>query len=262
MVLIPARDGNVQITGWSSTNASRQKGAVSLPSGKKGLNYQHHIIQEHGGGEKTLKIHDISRTIYPGMQCWPTDAGVELTQEQSMSRGDAYNLSRLVCSSHIGTHIDAPFHFTAGGNGIDEVSLYDLIGEALVVELATEDRITAAELRNVDLRTYKRILFKTRNSELLADSTFHEDYVALDSSAAELLVDNGVKVVGIDYLSIEAFTSEEHPVHHLLTEHGVLILETLDLRAIEPGAYFLVALPLKLKGCDGAPARVVLIESS
>jgi arylformamidase len=217
-------------------------------------------MQKHGRDEKTLKIHDISRTIYPGMQCWPTDAGVELTQEQSMKRGDAYNLSRLVCSSHTGTHIDAPYHFTEGGKGIDEVSLFDLIGKALVVEIAAADLITAAELRDVDMRTYKRILFKTRNSELLADGTFHEDYVALDYSAAELLVENGVKVVGIDYLSIEAFADTGHPVHKLLTENGVLILETLDLRAIAPGAYFMVALPLKLKGCDGAPARVVLVE--
>ena len=177
-----------------------------------------------------------------------------------MRQGDAYNCSRLVCSSHIGTHIDAPYHFTEHGKGIDEVSLYDLIGEALVVEVAAADLITVAELRDVDLRTYKRILFKTRNSELLADRTFHEDYVALEYSAAELLVENGVKVVGTDYLSIEAFASEGHPVHKLLTENGVLIIESLDLHAIEPGAYLMVALPLKLKGCDGAPARVVLVE--
>ncbi|HDS46397.1 MAG TPA: cyclase family protein [Methanomicrobia archaeon] len=207
-----------------------------------------------------MKIHDLSLTIYPGMRCWPDDTGVELTQEEALRSGDAYNCSRLICSSHIGTHIDAPCHFTAHGKGIDEVSLYDLIGEALVVGVATADLITAAELRDVDLRTYKRILFKTRNSALLADRTFHEDYVALDFSAAELLVENGVKVVGIDYLSIEAFTSDGYPVHKLLTENGVLIIETLDLRAIEPGAYAMVALPLKLKGCDGAPARVVLIE--
>jgi len=210
--------------------------------------------------EKTLKIYDLSLTIYPGMQCWPNDAGVELIQEQSLRSGDAYNLSRLACSSHIGTHIDAPYHFSEAGKGIDEVSLYDLIGEALVVEVPAADLITAAELRDVDMRTYKRILFKTRNSELLADRTFHEDYVALDYSAAQLLVENGVKVVGIDYLSIEAFTDAGHRVHKLLTENGVLILETLDLRAIEQGAYFMVALPLKLKGCDGAPTRVVLIE--
>jgi arylformamidase len=217
-------------------------------------------MQKHRGDEKTLKIHDLSLTIYPGMQCWPNDAGVELTQEESLRGGGAYNCSRLVCSSHIGTHIDAPYHFTESGKGIDEVSLYDLIGDALVVEIAAADLITAAELRNVDLRTFKRILFKTRNSALLADRTFHEDYVALDYSAAELLVENGVKVVGIDYLSIEPFTDTGHPVHKLLTENGVLIIETLDLRAIEPGAYFMVALPLKLKGCDGAPARVVLVE--
>ena len=139
------------------------------------------------------------------------------------------------------------------------MSLYDLIGEALVVQIDA-DAITADELRDVDFKTYKRILFKTRNSELLKSEEFSREYVALDYSAAELLVKNGVRVVGIDYLSIEELDTETHSVHKILTENGVIIIETLDLSNVEPGAYFMVALPLKLKNSDGAPARVVLVE--
>ena len=206
------------------------------------------------------KIYDLSVSIYPGMLTWVDDPGVILTQTASIKNGDAYNLSRLVCSSHTGTHIDAPYHFTREGKTVDRLSLHDLIGEALVVQIDADDKITAEALRDVDFRKYKRILFKTRNSELLKSKEFNREYVALDYSAAELLVKNNVRVVGIDYLSIEAFETEEHPVHKLLTENEVIIIETVDLSEVEPGAYFMVALPLKLKGCDGAPARVVLIE--
>ena len=210
--------------------------------------------------KEKLKIHDLSVPIYPGMLKWLDDEEVELRQELSIANGAAYNLSRLTCSSHVGTHIDAPYHFTEGGKTIDQVSLQDLMGEALVVEVDVEDRITAQELANVDFETYKRILFKTRNSALLTSEDFTKDYVALDYSAAELLVENHVRVVGIDYLSIDESETDEHPVHKLLTGNDVIILEELDLSKVAPGAYFMVALPLKLNGCDGAPARVVLVE--
>lgn len=171
-----------------------------------------------------MKIYDLSVAIYPGMLKWITDKDVELWQESSIEHGDAYNFSRLTCSSHTGTHIDAPYHFTPGGKTVDQLSLHDLIGEALVVEVDVEDKITADALQDVDFKKYKRILFKTRNSELLKDETFNREYVSLDYSAAELLVKNGVRVVGIDYLSIEELETEEHPVHHMLTENEVIII--------------------------------------
>jgi len=208
---------------------------------------------------ENLKIYDLSVSIYPGMLKWIDDQDVKLRQETSIRNGDAYTLSRLTCSTHIGTHIDAPYHFTADGKTVDRLNLYDLIGEALVVTIDA-DTITADELRDIDFKTYKRILFKTRNSELLKSEEFNAEYVSLDYSAAELLVKNNVRVVGIDYLSIEMYETEEHPVHKLLTENEVIIIETLDLSKIEPGAYFLVALPLKLRNSEGAPARVVLME--
>ncbi len=208
---------------------------------------------------ETRKIYDLSVSIYPGMLKWIDDQDVKLRQETSIRNGDAYNFSRVTLSTHIGTHIDAPYHFTADGKTVDRLSLYDLIGEALVVQIDA-DTITADELRDVDFKTYKRILFKTLNSELLKSEEFNREYMSLDYSAAELLIKNGVRVVGIDYLSIEELDTEEHSVHKLLTGNDVIIIETLDLSKVEPGGYFMVALPLKLKGCDGAPARVVLVE--
>jgi arylformamidase len=205
------------------------------------------------------KIYDLSITIYPGMLKWIDDQDVKLRQESSIEKGDPYNFSRVTLSSHIGTHIDAPTHFTQDGKTIDQLSLHDLIGDALIVEVSA-DKITAKELENVDLNTYKRILFKTRNSELLKSEEFNAEYVSLDYSAAELLVKNNVRVVGIDYLSIEELETEEHPVHKILTENEVIIIETLDLSNVEPGEYFMVALPLKLRNTEGAPARVVLIR--
>lgn len=211
------------------------------------------------GSEKRLKMYDLSLPIYSGMLKWIDDQDVELRQEMAIANGDAYNLSRLTCSSHTGTHIDAPYHFTPDGKTIDQLNLQDLVGEALVVKV-NADRITAEALQDIDFTRYNRILFKTRNSELLQSEEFNTDYVSLDYSAAALLVRKNVRVVGIDYLSIEAFETEEHSVHTILTGNDVIIIEGLDLAAVKPGAYFMVALPLKLQGCDGAPARVVLIE--
>ena len=173
--------------------------------------------------------------------------------------GTPYTISQFTCGTHSGTHVDAPYHFTEQGKKIDQVSLSDLIGEALVVQVDA-DRITADVLRDIDLTRYRRILFKTRNSELLREEAFHEEFVSLELAAAEMLVERGVRVVGLDYLSIEAYESADHPVHKLLLEHDVVILEGLDLSAVGPGTYLLVALPLKLQGADGAPARVVLVE--
>jgi arylformamidase len=189
---------------------------------------------------------------------WPDDPRVQVTQVASIKKGDPYTLSQFTCGTHSGTHIDAPYHVTEHGKRIDQVSLEDLVGEALVVQVDA-DRITADVLRDIDVSMYRRILFKTRNSELLRDEAFHEEYVSLELSAAKVLIERGVRVVGIDYLSIEAYEPADHPVHKLLTEHDVIILEGLNLCGVEPGVYFLVALPLKLQGADGAPARVVLV---
>ncbi len=206
-----------------------------------------------------MKIYDLSVYIHSKMLKWPTDPEIDIVSFSSIKNGDKANLSFLKFGSHTGTHIDAPYHFNLQGKTVDKLNLYDLIGEVLVVEV-NSNKITTKEIKNIDFNKYKRIIFKTKNSKLIKCRKFNPEYVYLDYSAAKLLIKNKIRVVGIDYLSIEKFDSKEHKIHKLLTENNVIIIETLDLNKVIAGEYFLVALPIKIRNCDAAPARVVLIK--
>jgi arylformamidase len=194
---------------------------------------------------------------------WPGDASIELAAVMRLSEGDEANVSRLACSVHSGTHIDAPAHFIEDGATVDQLPLDILRGRAVVVDIPQADKITARLLETLPLppRT-TRLLLKTRNSDLWADPAhrFHEKFVALCTDAAEWLVAEGFQLVGIDYLSIQRYKDAEPLTHRTLLSAGVVIVEGLDLRGVEPGDYELVCLPLKLAGCEGAPARAILIE--
>jgi arylformamidase len=159
--------------------------------------------------------------------------------------------------SHTGTHIDAPCHFIRDARTLGEIPLSQLVGPAEVVRLEGVRSITRRMLASHDLRA-ERVLFKTDNSGHWNDGRFYEDFVYLEPDAAELLVERGVTLAGIDYLSIDAFRSENHPSHFVLLGKNVVILEGLNLSRITPGAYHMTALPLHLTGADGAPARVIL----
>ena len=144
---------------------------------------------------------------------------------------------------------------------IDAVALEKLVGPALLVAIADEGAsITADILRQHDLRSHKRVLFRTRNSQLLADPEFHRDYTFLAPDGAEYLVEQGIELVGVDYLSIEQFRSGHHRTHRTLLGKGVVIVEGLDLSKPPPGEYDFCCLPLRLEGLDGAPARAILIS--
>ncbi|MBN1899525.1 MAG: cyclase family protein [Spirochaetes bacterium] len=208
---------------------------------------------------KKNKIHDISLSIYPGMLKWPDDPPIQFSSFASMARGDKVNLNLLIMGSHTGTHIDAPFHFQKKGKKIDTIPLDILVGQALVVQVSS-GCISLKDVKNIDYNQYKRILFKTKNSRFLKKKKFRTDYVYLDYPAACFLVKKGVKVIGIDYLSIEKYGSADHKVHKILTRNNVIIIEGLDLSRIKPKDYLLMALPLKIKKGDGSPCRVALIE--
>jgi arylformamidase len=176
-----------------------------------------------------------------------------------LEAGDPVNVSELDMGAHSGTHVDAPDHFLAAGAGAEALPLEALIGPADVVDATAA--VTALDLltvRDLELpsRGSERILFKTRNSQLWNRDEFSRDFVRLDGEAAAYLVERGVKLLGIDYLSIG-----DAEAHRVLLGAGVVCVEGLDLRGIEPGSYELVCLPLKLVGSDGAPARAVLIRS-
>jgi arylformamidase len=184
-----------------------------------------------------MKLIDVSVPLDAKLASYPGNTPVELEPIKRLARGDSSNVSTLRMSVHGGTHVDAPRHFfDAGGDAAGDLARFDL----------TED---------------VRLLIKTHNSRLWGDPSFHPDYVGVGESAAKHLVDRGVKVVGVDYLSVEAFKTPGAPAHHILLRAGTIVIEGLNLRDVEPGVYEMYCLPLRLVGSDGAPARVVLRQS-
>jgi arylformamidase len=194
--------------------------------------------------------------IYPG------NPEIRIELQQAIARGAGANVSSISFGSHTATHVDAQKHFSDTGIPVDKLSLDDLIGPALVVRFDESLKsITRKELESKDLAGHTRVLFATRNSRLQTESAeFVPDYTYVAPDAAEYLVEIGVRVVGVDYLSIEQFHSGHHRTHHTLLDRAVIIIEGLQLRDVPEGEYELVCLPLKIVGCDGAPARAVLIQ--
>jgi len=201
---------------------------------------------------------DITLPMHDGMIVYEGDPGVSVTVALSQERGDPANVSMLRFGSHTGTHVDAPVHFIAGTPGVDALALDVLIGPTLVAELASPRTVERADLAALPLDGHTRLLLKTRNSALWQQGSFARDYVAMSVDAARFCVERGLKLVGIDYLSIEGFGVTGHPVHTTLLGAGVVILEGLDLGRVTPGVYELICLPLRLAGGDGAPCRAVL----
>ncbi len=210
-------------------------------------------------------IFDVSVPIKTGGVVYPGNPEISITPQQAISQGAGANVSRLDLGSHTGTHVDSPKHFFDDGAGVDALSLEVLIGPARLI--AFDDSVMSigeAELRPHDLTGVTRVLFKTRNSAWLASGTseFHPDYTYVAPDGAEYLASLGVKLVGVDYLSVEQFHSGHHRTHRTLLERGIIIVEGLLLSSPPDGDYTLYCLPILLTGLDGAPARAVLISNS
>ena len=210
-----------------------------------------------------MRIFDVTVPISASTPVYPGDPGVEIVQWSAIADGDAANVTLLHFGAHTATHVDAPAHFIEGAGRVNSLPLDALIGPALVVSISDDvDAIEAGHLSAHDLANVTRVLFKTRNSDFWSDTScgFRKDFTHLAPSAARLLVASGVRLVGIDYLSVEKFEPERHITHEILLSHGVVILEGLDLREVAAGSYELICLPLKIAGGtgDGAPARAVL----
>ncbi len=178
-----------------------------------------------------MRVHDVTLTLRPDMPTWPGEQGPRIEPLKRLARGDSSNVSVVTLGDHTGTHVDPPHKWLE----------------------------TAA----IGADTH-RIVFKTRNSAHWTDpaAPFDKDFIALDETAAHWLVRRGVKLVGIDYLSIEPFGSGKigHPVHVALLRAGVVIIEGLDLHDVQPGTYEIVCAPLKIENGTGSPARVFLIQ--
>ena len=207
------------------------------------------------------RIHDISLPIVAGGLIYPNNPPIEIETASSMKAGGSSNSSRISFGSHTATHVDAQHHMIDGGWTVERMRLDVLIGPALLVRFPEDvTSITAAHLASVDLAGVERVLFATRNSSFNRERDFRKDYTFVAPDAAELLVSKGVKLVGVDYLSIEQFKSGHHRTHKTLLGADVIIIEGLSLGAVPPGRYELICLPLSLPGLDGAPARAVLRE--
>jgi len=211
-----------------------------------------------------MTIYDISLTISPNLPIWPGDPALELELIESMDKGAHANVTRLSAAVHLGTHVDAPHHFLNDGRTVENLPLEVLTGPCYVTQLPDGiEAITAEVLDRTEISSeMKRVLFGTRNSHLWAksESTFQTDFVAITEDGAEWLVEHGVQLVGVDYLSVAPY-GDSVPTHTVLLKAGVVVVEGLNLSRIVRGFYDLYCLPLKIAGSDGAPARAILIQS-
>ena len=211
-----------------------------------------------------MSIYDITVPVFPSMARWPGDPEVEVSPEMTISEY-GYNLSRISMGTHTGTHVDAPRHVVDRGKTVDRIPLELLIGKAYVFEVQPLDgwAIQPGDLTELGLpRDATRVLLKTTNSDLwgMGPQLFEQYFVYLSKKAAHWLAGRGVKLLGIDYMSVDGFYDNDLPSHHELLEVGVVIVENLDLSRVPPGVYDLIVLPLKLLDGDGAPARAVLMR--
>ena len=210
-----------------------------------------------------MPIYDVTVPLSNELPTWPGDPQVQISDWRSLSNGDGANVSALNFGAHTGTHVDAPAHFIEGAAKVETLALDVLIGEAQVIEVPEDYRaIDEAFVLAHCAPGTTRVLFKTRNSAFWSEPKpeFHTDFTYLDLNAATKLVQQGTKLIGIDYLSIEKFGEHDHETHRALLSQGVIILEGLNLSDIPAGNYELICLPLRLRSNkgEGAPARVVL----
>ncbi len=209
-----------------------------------------------------MTIYDVSLTISPEMPVWPGDPAVQLTQVAFIDQGANANVSHISLGVHTGTHLDAPHHFLNDNRTIESLPLDVLTGPCFVFQFPDDvDAITAGVLERTSWPAgITRVLFGTRNSKIWARSekAFQTDFVAITEDGARWLVEKGVRLVGVDYLSVAPY-KQSRPTHEILLGAGVIPVEGLDLSRVPRGFYDLYCLPLKIAGSDGAPARAILI---
>ena len=212
-----------------------------------------------------MVLHDISLPIGSDLLTWPGDPAAEVVPRKQISRGDPANVSELRVGTHTGTHVDPPVHFVEGTAGIDRVSLDVLFGQAVVADArGLRGALGPVELDGLGVPDgTERLILRTDNSDIWRrlPTTFPDEYVCLSPEGAKWVVASGLRLIGVDFLSIEQKGAEGHPAHVELLTNGVVIVEGLNLGDIAPGQYTLACLPLRIKDGDGGPARAMLIES-
>lgn len=208
-----------------------------------------------------MPIIDLTIPIREGMPVWAGDPAPRIRYKRSFEAGDRNNVTEATIGLHTGTHMDAPKHFIPGAGGMETLSLDTLIGPARVIEIENPDRVEAGELRGKNIEGASRFLIKTRNSaSRWWEKPFDRAFCHMTEEAARLLLDAGMKLLGVDCLSVDGHAAAiaDAPVHNLLLPAGVVLLEGLNLSEAAPGDYELFALPALFEDRDGAPARAVL----
>jgi arylformamidase len=203
-----------------------------------------------------MKFYDVSIPIDSVMPVFPGDPIFQSERLKSLKNAP-YQLHAISMGNHAGTHVDAPAHFYKDGMTVDDIPLEVLNGRARVIEIHDPVKVDLPELKKTVLLDDFRVIFKTKNS-LQWDQPFSQDYVYVAEAAANYLTKNGIKLIGFDYLSIDRFGDESFPVHKILLRNNIILVEGLNLKEVEEGEYELCCLPLRFKGLDAAPARVVL----
>ena len=206
------------------------------------------------------KIYDISVSLSSETPVFPGQPRFDKRFILSLAKGERANVSGFSLTSHTGTHVDSPNHFIEDVDTIDKIPFERVMGRAHVFEMNVAERIDVPDIRPLKIEPKSIVLFKTRNSTLWAERDFRKDYVYLTKGGAEILRDNNVAAVGLDYIIPDEFENMERPVHHVLLGRESILIEGLNLGHVPPGDYFLICLPLKIKDGEAAPARAVLVE--
>ena len=216
------------------------------------------VLSSRGARRLAMKFIDVSVPLDANLPTYPGNTPYSLEAIKRIADGGSSNVSTLHLGAHTGTHVDAPRHFFDEAPGVEGLPLDLLCGRARVVELTTRGGITAKDFAALNLVEDVRLLMKTRNSTFWGSPTFHTDFIGVTESGARYLLEHGIKVVGVDYLSVEEFKAPGAPAHHVLLGGGTIVIEGLNLRDVDAGVYEMFCLPLLAVGADGAPARVVL----
>lgn len=209
-----------------------------------------------------MVVHDISPTLGTEAPDYAGDPPFSRSEVASLAKGAPCNLSRVSMSCHVGAHLDAPAHFIPGGRALDSYPASSFILPALVATINHPEEIRVEELQRLEPTSGMALLFKTRNSErgLMTGRAFTRDWVYLTREAAQWCVERKLALVGIDALSIDRFHDTTHPAHYALLGAGILVLEGINLKEVEPALHTLICLPLRLDGAEASPVRAVLTD--
>jgi len=209
-----------------------------------------------------MQIFDVTLDMRRGMVVYPGCPEFKIDQIASIAKGASTNQFLLTMGSHTGTHVDSPGHISDGLPGVESLDPASLFGPVRVVYFPFKRHIEPADLKPMEWKGVLRVMFRTANSERweAGEEEFSPDFVALTGEAAEFLAGLRVKLVGVDYLSVDRVKSGTHPAHHALLDAGITVLEGLNLAHVPAGDYEMFCGPLRISGSDGAPARVFLIK--